>query len=77
LKTQETVTNVRWTVLSHPPYSPALAASDLNFFGAFKDAIRVKRSRSDDEVIEVAASRKFKLVQEGDRCSCFSLAWGF
>jgi hypothetical protein len=58
-------------------HSPDLAPSDFHLFGALKDAIRGKRFGSDDKVIEeVAASAVFGLVQDGDTCSCNSLAQG-
>jgi hypothetical protein len=77
LKTQEAITKLGWSVLPYPPYSPDLAPSDFHLFGAIKDAIAGKRFRSDDEVIEeVAVSAGFRLVQDGDTCSCFSLVQG-
>jgi histone-lysine N-methyltransferase SETMAR len=77
LKTQEAVTELGWTVLPHPLYSPDLAPSDLHLFGTLKDAIRRKRFGSDDKGIEeLAASAGFRLVQDGDTCSCFLLAQG-
>jgi histone-lysine N-methyltransferase SETMAR len=54
LKTQETITQPRWTVLPHPPHSPDFAPSDFHLFGALKDAIRGKSFGSDDKVIERA-----------------------
>jgi hypothetical protein len=75
LKTQEAVTELGITVLPHPLYSPDLAPSDLHLFGTLKDAIRRKRFGSDDKAIEeLAASAGFRLVQDGDTCSCFLLA---
>jgi len=60
---------------SHTLYKPDLAASDFYLFGALKGAIRGKRFGSEDEVLEeLAAGTKFQLVQEGDRCSCLSVA---
>jgi hypothetical protein len=37
--------------------------------GALKDASHGKRFGSDNKFIEVAVSTKFKLVQEGNKCS--------
>jgi transposase len=75
LKTREAITKHRWTLLPQPPYSPDLAPSNLYLFDALKDAIRVKGFGSDDEVIEeVAVSAGFRLIQDGDTCSCISLA---
>jgi hypothetical protein len=56
-KTQKAITELGWTVLPHPPYSPNLAHSDFHFFGALKDAIRRQRFRSNDEVIEEVRKR--------------------
>jgi hypothetical protein len=77
LKTREAITILGCTVLPHPPYSPDLAPSDFHLFGSLKDAISGKRFGGDDEVIEeVAESPGFRMVQDGDTCSCFSLAEG-
>lgn len=58
------------TALSHPPHTSDLAASDCHFIGALKDASHGKRFGSDNKVTdEVAASTKFKLAQERDKCS--------
>jgi histone-lysine N-methyltransferase SETMAR len=74
LKTREAITKLGWTVLPHQSYSPDFAPSDFYLFGAFKHAIRGKRFGSDEVFEEVAASAGFRLVQDGDTCSCFSLA---
>jgi len=59
----------------HTLYKPDLAVSDFYLFGALKGAIRGKSFGSEDEVLEeLAAGTKFQLVQEGDRCSCLSVA---
>ena len=64
----------RGTVLPHPLYIPDIASSDFYLFGALRDVIPGKMFASDDEVIEeVAAISEFKLLLEGERCSCFSL----
>jgi hypothetical protein len=56
----------------HTPYSPDLAPSCLNLFGALKIAIRRKRFGSDDEVIEeMAASSGVRLLQDRDTRSFF------
>ena len=77
LKPQEAITKLGRIVLPYPPYRPNLAASECHLFGAHKGVTHSTKFGSDDEVIEeVAVSTKFKLVQEGDRCSCFLLAQG-
>jgi hypothetical protein len=40
LKTQEAITEFRWTVLPQPPYITDLAPSGFHLFRAFKDAVR-------------------------------------
>jgi hypothetical protein len=53
MKTQEAISKLRWTVLLHPPpYTPDLAPSDFQLYGALKDAICCKRFGSDDNIIE-------------------------
>lgn len=57
------------TALPHPPHTSDLAASDCHFDGALKDAGHAKRFGSDNKVTEeVAASTKFKMAQERDKC---------
>jgi hypothetical protein len=52
LKTQEAITEFRWTVLPHPPYITDLALSGFHLFGAFKDAVCGKGFGSHYEVID-------------------------
>jgi histone-lysine N-methyltransferase SETMAR len=77
LKTQKAIIKLGWTVLCHPRYNPDLALSDFHLFETLKDTIRGKRFGSNDEVMEeMAGSAGFKLVQDGNTYSCFSLAKG-
>jgi hypothetical protein len=57
LKTQETITKLRWTVFPHPPHSPDIVPSDISLFGALKGASHGKRFGSDDKVIEDVKKR--------------------
>jgi hypothetical protein len=58
------------TAVSHPPHTSDLAVSDCHFNGALKDASHGKRFGSDNkDTEEVAASTKFKLAKERDKCS--------
>jgi histone-lysine N-methyltransferase SETMAR len=50
LKTLEAITKFGWTVLPHPPYSPNLAPSDSQPFGALKDAIHSMKFETDGNV---------------------------
>lgn len=49
-KTLETLQELRFEVLEHPPYSPDLAPSDFHLFGPLKEALRGRRFSSDEEV---------------------------
>jgi histone-lysine N-methyltransferase SETMAR len=51
LHTREAITDLQWTVLPHPPYSPDLAPSDYHLFSPLKHAIRGKKFEDDEEVI--------------------------
>jgi transposase len=51
LHTRKAITELQWTVLPHPPYSPDLAPSDYHLFSPLKDAIRGKKFEDDEEVI--------------------------
>jgi histone-lysine N-methyltransferase SETMAR len=48
--TTETVKETHREVLQHPAYSPDLTPSDFPMFDSFKEALRRKRFRADDEV---------------------------
>jgi hypothetical protein len=54
---------------SPPTINPDLVTPDINPFGALKDVICWIRFLSNEITEKVAASTKFKLVQEGDRLS--------
>jgi len=41
---------MHWEILPHLAYSPDLAPSDFPLFGAFKEALRRKGFRGDNEV---------------------------
>ena len=51
-KTVETLQDLRFEVLEHPPYSPDLAPSDFHLFGPLKEALRGRRFSTDEEVKE-------------------------
>jgi histone-lysine N-methyltransferase SETMAR len=51
LRTQEAISKFGWNVLSHPPYSLDLAASDFHLFEPLKDALRGTRFEDDESVI--------------------------
>jgi len=50
--TVETVQQLGFELLQHPPYSPDLAPSDYHIFGPLKEALRGRRFASDEEVKE-------------------------
>jgi hypothetical protein len=49
--TVETVNELRFEVMEHPPYSPNHAPSDFHMFGPIKESLRERRFSSDEEVI--------------------------
>ena len=51
--TRETLEQLKWTVLPHPPYSPDLAPSDYHLFGPLKEFLGGKKFQSDAEVQSV------------------------
>ena len=53
MKTMVKLNDLRFELLSHPPYSPDLAALDFYLFADFKKMLQGKRFSSDDEVIAV------------------------
>ena len=50
--TVETVQQLDFELLQHPPYSPDLAPSDYHTFGPLKEALHGPRFTSDEEVKE-------------------------
>ena len=55
-RTIETITDLGFEVLPHPPYSPDLAPSDFHLFGPLKEALSGRKFHSDDEVQEAVHS---------------------
>jgi histone-lysine N-methyltransferase SETMAR len=51
LHTREAITNLQWTVLPHPPYSPDLAPTDYHLFSLLRDAIHGKKFEDHEEAI--------------------------
>ena len=51
-RTAETIKELGFEVLEHPPYSPDLAPSDFHMFGPLKEALRGRRFATDEEVID-------------------------
>jgi transposase len=51
--TVETLRQLNFEVLKHPPYSSDLAPSDYHLFGPLKDALRGRHFASDQELKEV------------------------
>jgi histone-lysine N-methyltransferase SETMAR len=50
-QTDETVNELGYELMEHPPYSPDLAFTDFHMFGPVKEALRGRRFSSDEEVI--------------------------
>jgi histone-lysine N-methyltransferase SETMAR len=53
-QTVETVNELGFELMEHPPYCPDLAPSDFRVFGPMKVALRGRRFSSDEEVTGVA-----------------------
>jgi hypothetical protein len=51
LKAQQTITQFGWSVLTHPPYSPDVTSSDIQLFGALKDAVYGGKYKTINDVI--------------------------
>lgn len=49
-RTVDTITELGWEILDHPPYSPDLSPCDYHVFGPLKEALGGKRFSTDDEV---------------------------
>lgn len=78
LKIQEAIAELGWNILPQPPYSPHLGHSGFHLSGALKDVIQWQRFGMYDNVTEETSGceYRFKLVQDGERRSCFLLAQG-
>ena len=48
--TLETLKELKWEAMEHPPYSPDLAPSDFHLFVPLKEALRGRRFSCDDDV---------------------------
>jgi len=48
--TQEKLSQMYWTVLEHPPYSPNLSPCDYHMFGPLKEALGGQRFDDDEQV---------------------------
>jgi histone-lysine N-methyltransferase SETMAR len=62
LHTRKAITDLQWTVLPHPSYSPDLAPSDYHLFSPLKDAIRGKKFENDEEVISEVKTDTCRVV---------------
>jgi histone-lysine N-methyltransferase SETMAR len=54
--TLQIIQNNGWELLSHPPYSPALAPSGYHLFGLLKDHLRGHHDKTDEAVQEALRS---------------------
>ena len=54
-QTVQTINNLGWELLPHPPYSPDLAPSDFHLFGPLKEFTKGTKFESDDEVKSVVS----------------------
>ncbi len=50
------LTNLRWEVFSHLPYSPGLAPSDFHIFAGLKKSLRGKHFLTDAETCEAEST---------------------
>jgi hypothetical protein len=50
-QTVETVNELLYELMEHPPYSSVLGPTDYHMFGPMKEALRGRRFLSDEEVI--------------------------
>jgi len=48
----DTLRDLKFEVLKHPPYSPELVPSDFHLFGPTKEHFRGHKFADDDEVME-------------------------
>jgi len=55
-RTVETLHDLKFEVLKHPPYSPDLAPSDFHLFGPMTEHLRGHKFADDDEVMEAVQS---------------------
>ena len=55
-QTLQTINNLGWVQLPHPPYSPDLAPSDFHLYDLLKKFSRGTKFESDDELISVVSN---------------------
>lgn len=63
--TQETLQDLGWECLPHPPYSPDLSPPDFDLFGKLKEPLRGKRFNDLDEVKNASNSVLRSLSSSG------------
>jgi len=54
--TMDTLRDLKFEVLKHPPYSPDLAPSDFHLFGPMKEHLRRHKFADDDKIMEAVQS---------------------
>ena len=54
-QTVQTINNLGWELLPHPPYNPDVAPSDFHLFGPFKEFMRGAKFENEDEVKSVVS----------------------
>ena len=54
--TADTLRDLKFEVLKHPPYSPDLAPSDFHLFGPMKEHLRRHKFADDDKIMEAVQS---------------------
>jgi len=64
---------LKFEVLSHPPYSPDLAPSDLHFFPHLKRDLKGTHFTSDDEVKQAVTSWINKELLNSSLTACVNL----
>jgi len=52
----DTLRDLKFEVLKHPPYSPGLAPSDFHLFGPMKEHLQGNKFTDDDRVVEAVQS---------------------
>lgn len=62
--TLDTISELGWEVLEHPPYSPDLSPCDYHMFGPLKEALGGQRFNTDDEVEEFVRTWLSELPKE-------------
>ena len=69
-QTLKKISELKWELVEHPPYSPDLAPSDFHLFGSLQNVLQARSYRAEHEVekgvLKFFASRPTEFIKKWD-----------